>query len=269
MGKRNVVKWFKRDAWWRRLRLNRKYRDVLFMKMKNDLSFIIGSSLNLYEHQSTWNPNMPLRGLLYFSQQFEGLISAHREELYGRNQIELPTPVYIVFYNGSGMQTDSRMLYLSDAFSAGRGSGCLECTCQVLNISRGYNHVLMEKCHRLWEYSEFSAEIEENVRNGMGREEAVHTAMDTCIQKGILRDVLIKQKAEVMHMLLTEYDEKKHMRTLFLEGREEGIEIGRNDKMKELVKKKLSRGKTVLEIAEDLEEDISVIEQIVSDKTTE
>ena len=67
----------------------------------------------------------------------------------------------------------------------------------------------MEKCHRLWEYSEFSSEIEENIKKGMRREEAVHTAIDTCIEKGILKDILIKQKAEVLHMILTEYDEKK------------------------------------------------------------
>ena len=85
------------------------------------MSFIIGSHLNLYEHQSTWNPNMPLRGLLYFAQQFEGLVSARGDNIYGGGRIELPTPEYIVFYNGSGMHTDSRTLYLSDSYSAGHG----------------------------------------------------------------------------------------------------------------------------------------------------
>lgn len=161
--------------------------------------------------------------------------------------MELPTPVYIVFYNGSGMQTD--------------------------------NQALMKKCHRLWEYSEFSAEIEENIKNGMRREEAIRTAIDTCIEKGIFEDILTKQKAEVLHMLLTEYDEKKHFKTLFREGKEEGIkeglekgrlegiEIGlskgREEKLRELVQRKLSRGKTVSEIAEELEEAPLVIEQII------
>lgn len=113
----------------------------------------------------------------------------------------------------------------------------------------------------------------------MRREEAIHTAIDTCIEKGILRDILIKQRAEVLHMLLTEYDEKKHFRTLFREGKEEGIkeglekgrlegiEIGlskgREEKLRELVEKKRSRGKTVTEIAEELEEAPLVIEQII------
>ena len=297
MAKRKTTQWYRHRTWWRRFRLNRKYKDVLFrklfhnkqdlldlynalngstytnpeelevvtmedvifMKMKNDLSFIIGNSINLYEHQSTWNPNMPLRGLLYFAQQFEGLISARGDDIYGKRRIELPTPVYIVFYNGSDMHTDNVMLYLSDSFSAGQGSGCLECTCEVLNINRGYNAALMEKCHRLWEYSELSAEIEDNIREGMSREEAVETAIDTCIKQGILTDILLKEKAEVTRMLLTEYDEKKHLRNTFMEGREEG----RKDKLREQVQKKLSRGKSISEIAEDLEEEITVIEQII------
>ena len=304
MGKRNVKQWYRHGSWWRRLWMNRRYKDVLFrhlfrdkqdllelynalngstytdpeelevvtledvifMKMKNDLSFIIGSSLNLYEHQSTWNPNMPLRGLLYFARQFEGLLSARGDDIYGKKHIELPTPVYIVFYNGGGMQTDKAMLYLSDSFSAGRGTGCLECTCEVLNINRGHNRALMEKCHRLWEYSEFSAEIEENIKNGMDKEEAVETAIDTCIEKDILKDVLLKQKAEVLHMLLTHYDEKKHLRNTFLEGREEGRIAGQEEKLRELIQKKLSKGKNLTEIAEELEEEIAVIEQIVDKK---
>lgn len=298
MEKRNTGKWFRHGSWWRRLFLNRRYKDVLFrrlfrdkkdlldlynalngstytdfealevvtledvifMKMKNDLSFIIGSSINLYEHQSSWNPNMPLRGLIYFARQFEGLVSSRGDDLYGKKAIEIPTPVYIVFYNGRGMNTDNVMLYLSDSFSAGRGSGCLECTCEVLNINRGYNGALMERCRRLWEYSEFSSEIEENIKNGMNRKEAVETAMDACIERGILSDILIREKAEVLHMLLTEYDEKKHLRNTY----REGVEAGREEKLRELVEKKLSKGKTIPVIAEELEEDAHIIEQIVA-----
>lgn len=303
MEKRNTGKWFRRGAWWKRLFLNRRYKDVLFrrlfrekrdllelynalngsaytdpealevitledvifMKMKNDLSFIIGNTLNLYEHQSTWNPNMPLRGLLYFAQQFEGMVHDKGSDVYGSSRIELPTPVYIVFYNGAGMQTDRRRLYLSDSFSAGHGSGCLECVCEVLNINRGFNQTLMKKCRRLWEYSEFSSEIEENIKGGMNREEAVQSAIDTCIEKGILKDILIRQKAEVLHMILTEYDEKKHMKTIFREGREQGRIEGREELLREQVEKKLAKGRNTAEIAEELEEEMSVIEQIIAD----
>lgn len=308
MVKQNTGKWFRHGSWWKRLFLNRRYKDVLFrrlfrekkdllelynalngstytdpealevvtledvifMKMKNDLSFIIGSSLNLYEHQSSWNPNMPLRGLLYFARQFEGLVSARGDDLYGRELIEVPTPVYIIFYNGKGMDTDRLMLCLSDAFPTGRGSGCLECSCEVVNINRGYNRALMEKCRRLWEYAEFSSEIGENIRSGMDRKEAVETAMDACIEKGILKDILIREKAEVLHMLLTEYDEKKHLRNTYRKGKEEGLkeglEKGLELKLREQVQKKLARGKNAAEIAEELEEDIQVIEELISSR---
>ncbi len=301
MEKRNTEEWFRYGSWWRRLFLNRRYKDVLFrrifqdkkdllelynalngstytdfealevvtledvifMKMKNDLSFIIGSSINLYEHQSSWNPNMPLRGLIYFARQFEGLISSRGDDLYGKKAIEIPTPVYIVFYNGRGMDTDNVMLYLSDSFSAGRGSGCLECTCEVLNINRGYNRTLMERCRRLWEYSEFSSEIEENIKSGMNRKDAVETAMDICIEREILKDILVREKAEVLHMLLTEYDEKKHLRNTY----REGVEAGYEKRLREQVQKKLSKGKTIPVIAEELEEDTHIIEQIVASIT--
>lgn len=272
MTKRNLGKWYRHGNWWKRLWFNRKYKDVLFRHLFRDKRDL----LDLYNalNGSTYrNPNMPLRGLLYFAQQFEGLLAARGDDIYGKGRIELPTPIYIVFYNGSGMNTDNLMLYLSDSFSAGRGNGCLECTCEVININRGYNQDLMGKCHRLWEYSELSSEVEENIRKGMRREEAVHTAIDSCIERGILTDILLTEKGVVLHMLLTEYDEKKHLRNTFREGREAGEkigrEMGRREKLKEMVEKKLARGKTVLEIAEELEEEIPVIEEMVSGLTAD
>lgn len=110
---------------------------------------------------------------------------------------------------------------------------------------------------------------EENVNLFKSGLPFVETAMDACIERGILRDILIREKAEVLYMLLTEYDEKKHLKNTYREGRadglKEGIKEGREEKLRELVTKKLSKGKTFSEIAEDLEEDISVIERIASD----
>lgn len=103
----------------------------------------------------------------------------------------------------------------------------------------------------------------------MRREEAVHTAIDTCIEKGILKDILIKQKAEVLHMILTEYDEKKHFRTLFREGRERGREERREEFLRDLIKKKLDKGKSIPEIAEDLEEEISVIQRLIDNPVSD
>ena len=97
---------------------------------------------------------MPLRGLFYFTQQYEGLLGAEDADVYGTATVSLPPPEYIIFYNGNGMAQDKMTLYLSDSFSIGRGSGCLECTCKVINVRRGHNEELPGKCRRLWEYSE-------------------------------------------------------------------------------------------------------------------
>lgn len=112
---------------------------------ENHLPLIINMRMSV----GAWHPNMPLRGLFYFSQQYEGLIGAENADVYGSKRVPLPTPEYIMFYNGGGMKEDRRTLYLSDSFSMGRRSGALECTCQVINVRRGHNRELMDKCHRL------------------------------------------------------------------------------------------------------------------------
>lgn len=199
------------------------------------------------------------RGLFYFTQQYKGMLGAEDANVYGRKRIELPTPMYVVFYNGNDMSEDRRMLYLSDSFSEGRGSGCLECTCEVININRGHNRELMDKCRRLWEYSEFVSEIEENILAGQSREEAVQTTIEHCIREGILSDILKTEKSEVLHMIfLTEYDEKKHLRHTFEEGREEGQKA----KLLEQIRKKQAKGKSIEVIAEELEEDVETIREL-------
>ena len=73
--------------------------DVVYMKMKDDVSFLVGASLNLYEHQSSYNPNMPLRGFLYFADLYREIIKDN-EKIYSPQLVRIPNPKYIVFYNG-------------------------------------------------------------------------------------------------------------------------------------------------------------------------
>lgn len=117
------------------------------------------------------------------------------------------------------------------------------------------------------------AEIEENIRSGKGREEAVQSAMDHCIERGILTDLLKSEKSEVLHMIfLTEYDEKKHLKHTFEEGREEGkkegIEVGRreggDEKLLEQIRKKAAKGKSPEVIAQELEEEIETIRRLMN-----
>ena len=189
--------------------------DVIFMSMKNDKSFMISSTMNLYEHQSTVNPNMPVRGLLYFAQLYDEYIKLHDLNMYGHKLVKLPMPQYIVFYNGTEKIPDDYTLLLSDAFesdpSAKDMEPALECKARILNVNSGHNAELMNKCRRLMHYSLFIARIRQNIDRG---------------RHDILKDVLLKNRSEVRHMLLTEFDEKKFAKSIWKEGHESGYTEG-------------------------------------------
>lgn len=202
--------------------------DVIYMAMKNDLSFMIGSVMNLYEHQSTFNPNMPIRGLMYFARLYEAYISRNGFNIYGKTLVCLPAPQYIVFYNGRKEQPDEIRLRLSEAFAKTKGQEpALECCVRMLNINLGHNKQLMQGCRRLWEYAVFIGKANENLGKGQMVETAVNRAVDSCIRQGILEDVLVKSRNEVLEMLLTEFDVKKHLKNTYEEGRTEGLQQGR------------------------------------------
>ena len=168
--------------------------DTFFIGMRNDLSFVVGLSLNMYEHQSTKNLNMPLRGLIYFTQVYMEYINRNGYRLYAESQIPLPFPKYIVFYNGEKDAPEEEELLLSDAFPKEMKEQIpsLECRARVLNINFGHNRELMEKCQRLRQYSELVAIVRDYLEKGMDR--------------GLLTDILSRNGTEVIAMLLKEYD---------------------------------------------------------------
>lgn len=199
--------------------------DVIYLSMKNDLSFIISSTLNLYEHQSTYNPNLPIRGLVYFARLYEAYIKKNDYNVYGHKLVKLPTPEFIVFYNGREEQPDENLLKLSDAFEPEPiAEPMLECKARMLNINYGHNEKILQACKRLHDYSYFMKEVNGGIDRGMEPAEAIATAMEYCIENDVLADILLKSKSEVFHMLLTEYDEKKHLKHVKEEGREEAQE---------------------------------------------
>ena len=187
--------------------------DVIYCKMKNDISFIIDDRLSLFEHQSTYNPNMPLRGFLYFAKHFEKYVTGNEVDIYGSTLIELPTPKFVVFYNGTGMKEDRITLKLSDAFVTAKEKACMELEAVVLNINYGKNKKLMESCRSLMEYSYFVQKVKDYSKIHE-RDEAIELAVDECIKENILKEILIKNRSEVVDMLLTEYDEEKRIRIM-------------------------------------------------------
>ena len=218
--------------------------DAIYMSIKNDLSFIVASTLNLYEHQSTINPNMPLRGLVYLAKEYRTYYDNSDQSIYSRKLIKLPRPQYIIFYNGTEEQPEEKYLRLSDAFEpAGNGEEpMLECIAKQININYGYNQKLLDTCKRLHDYSYFINEIRANIAEGFILSEAISQAMDTCIRKEILVDILSKQRSEVYDMLLTEFDEERYERTLRKDALEEGIEVEKK-RLNKLIEILLSEGR--------------------------
>ena len=190
--------------------------NAIYMNMKNDVSFLLDAEMMLYEHQSTWNPNMPLRDLIYITRLLEKYVN--RESLYASTPVRIPAPHFVVFYNGSSDVSEDVILKLSDAFEERKGSHLerkepeLELKVHFLNINQGYNEELMERCRTLREYSEFVARIRRYAAGETAIEEAVDRAVTECIAEGILADFLRSQRAEVVAVSIFEYNEEEELK---------------------------------------------------------
>ena len=198
--------------------------DVLYMGRKNDISFLIKDVMNLYEHQSSVNPNMPLRGLIYICMLYQGYLEQNNLDIYSSTRLRLPTPKYLVFYNGTKEEPDRRELRLSDSFIKQEEPPDLECRAVMLNINYGHNKELMEACRKLYEYSRFVESIRVYLNTGMKLGAAMDQAIEDCIRLDILKELLLKHRGEVKQVILTEYNEERHAKTLLEEGRRQGRE---------------------------------------------
>ena len=198
-------------------------RNAIYMGMKNDMSFIFDMSLNLYEHQSTVNPNMPLRNLFYVAQVLQGMVKD--ENLYGTTLVMVPTPKFVVFYNGTARQPERQTLRLSDSFIKKHAPVNLELVVEIININSGNNEELMRNCKLLREYVLYIEKVRYFACN-MPIEQAVSRAVDDCISEGILADFLLQNKAEAIAMSIFEYNQEAHMKHVRKEGYEDGLAEG-------------------------------------------
>lgn len=206
--------------------------NAIYMSMKNDIGFIIDSQLHLYEHQSTINPNMPLRFLYYIAKEYEKIINS--KELYREKQITIPVPKFVVFYNGTKQQPERRILKLSDAYSNMEGEPQLELIVEVLNLNDGYNEDIKEQCRDLKEYMQYVNCVREEAAD-KPLNEAVPIAVDKCINKGILKEFLVANKVEVVAMSIFEYDEEGVKELWRRDAFEDGLEQGRLEILMTLV----------------------------------
>ena len=197
--------------------------NAVYMSMQNDVSFIIDMRLNLYEHQSTYSPNLPVRYLLYVADVYSDYTKDMN--LYGTKAVKLPTPRFVIFYNGQAEQPDRKELKLSELFSIPDADPSLELKAVMLNINKGHNRKLMETCRTLQDYAEYTFRVREYAAE-MPLDLAVEQAITECISEGILADFLRKNRAEAKKVSIYEYDEERHMRQTREEGMEEGYANG-------------------------------------------
>ena len=203
--------------------------DAVYLSQKNDCAVCVQSTLALFEQQSSWNPNMPLRGLLYFAAEYAGWLARHKKDVHSGGLVKIPSPNYYVLYNGTDRELETRDLKLSDAFE--KTAPGYEWTAHVVNVNAGHNVSILSRCELLREYAEFVADVRQEQKDGKSPTAAVNAAAEACIRRGgKLADFMRKHKAEVDFMYLFGVDfEKLHWDAVREEARNEGRDEGRTD----------------------------------------
>ena len=232
------------------------------LTVRNDASFILDANLSLYEHQSTYCPNMPLRDLLYFASIIQKQIKAQKRDIYGGRILKIPVPHFVVFYNGKEDAPDQYDLRLSDAFEKETKNPEIELVCHVYNINNGKNVPLLSKCQTLREYMYFVDMVRKNNEISGNLEDAIEKAINQCMEENVLRDFLAQHREEVMHVMTLDYTFERRLEMQRAEaiedgeriGKEIGIEIGKEEKLSEQIRKKIQKGKPLDQIADELEE---------------
>ncbi len=201
-----------------------KYRDRLFIAI-----FGKDSQMTLYEQQSRPNPNMPLRGLLYFAELYQKHLAQKDLDLNRSSLVKVPNPRFVVFYNGELKRPERYKLRLSEAFELEDKSGDFEWTADVININPSKNETLVKKCKSLYDYVRLVGRISENKKKKMEIDQAVREAVDWAIGENFLEGFVREQKEEIIGMYLTEYNEERAIRNWKQDGRQEkAIEDARN-----------------------------------------
>ena len=205
--------------------------NVLYMDVYNDISFEIGGKLVvLIEHQSTINPNMALRLLLYITRVLEKKIESRT--LYSKKQLTIPWPEFFVLYNGKEPYPDQAIVRLSDLFAKPQELGLpekvkplLELEVRVININEGKNGAIANRCKKLAEYSAFVAKAHTFIQALGNKEDGIKAAITYCQKHAILNEFLEIHGSEILNMILTEWN----MEDALAFAREESWEDGHAD----------------------------------------
>jgi hypothetical protein len=242
-------------------------QNVLFMERNNDISFTIDNKLViLLEHQSTVNPNMPLRFLFYISRIYEKLIDL--KSIYRKILLPIPAPEFIVLYNGKTPQPDEVTLRLSDSFITRAHTG-MDLAVRVLNVNAGHNRKILQKSRTLEEYAQFIARVREYEKRD-GLEESLKKAVKYSIKKGILKWFLKEHASEVVNMIFTEWNWDDAREVWEEEAKAQGIQIGEARGEARGIEIGESRGEAkVLELLKAQGYDTGKLENMLKDKSAE
>ena len=211
--------------------------NAIYMNMKNDLAFIIDCRMSLYEQQASVNPNMPLRNLIYVAKEYQRMVS--QKSMYSSQTVKIPTPYFVVFYNGREEQPERREMRLSEAYEIKVEEPALELKVVQLNICKGHNEKLMRKCPLLLEYATYVNLVQEKSAE-MELDDAVEEAVSQCIKDGILAEFLLKNRSEAIAVSIFEYDEEKELALLRAAEREAGVQQGIQTVVSNMIKRGIS-----------------------------
>ena len=214
------------------------------LSMRNDASFIVDMNINFYEHQSTYNPNMPLRSMIYMVNTLEDWLKQNERDLFSRKLIRIPTPHFVTFYNGIETRPEYEEMRLSGAFCRSTDRPELEVICKVYNINPPYNEELRKRSEVLWGYTGFVEKVRAYQRQGLGVQEAVEIAINECIEEDILRDFFLARKDEVLKMTHLDYTWEKREKMIrkeeYEDGEARGYERGSEDSRYETIQTMLA-----------------------------
>lgn len=207
--------------------------NVIFLGLRNDVSFIIGDHLMMVEHQSTFSRNMSIRFLLYYAKLLEGYLQKNDLDLYHQKALILPSPRFIVFYNGSRITNEYDVEYLTTHFQK---NNSIELKAEFFNINKNKNMNLKRSCKVLEEYCWVNDFIETN-RDTMTVEDAIEFMYQKLPKEFSIYNLLLKHKAEVKGMILETFDKERFGNTMYEDGVYDGIEQGIASANKEMAKK--------------------------------
>ena len=207
----------------------------VYMKYKNDASFVFGQDLYMFEQQSSRNPNMPLRFLHYLSDVYRQMYT--NSDLHRSTLLKIPVPHFVTFYNGKQPLAAESILRLSDMYEKKIDYPELELMVKVININTAnnegnksrtfnsnindnsnmhtYSYEFLSKCETLKDYMTFVNKV--RVKTDVEKIDirtAVTEAVDECIAENVLSDFLKNHREEVITVSIYEYDEEDNLKLL-------------------------------------------------------